>query len=299
MLDLQGPVLIIRPGALGDTILTLPLISSVRKLAPDADVTFLGNRAYKSLLPPGVTFQAFDDPRWLWLFEKGGSPQKPQDARYRTAFVILTRGQEVLENLWRHGAGNIRHVSPAPRPGKHMVEHIHEGLGLPVPPREPSLLHLARAAKQDLIWIHPGSGGARKCLPLDEWIAIAHHLQGLTGWEVAITASEEDAFLKQDPSWVSLTEAHGRQLLDGKLLREVCAELAAARLFVGSDSGISHLAAGLGVHSAVLFSATDPVTWAPWAPVGQVSVVDVRKGEWGCERLLSELGAVLDAAAEG
>ncbi|MEW6533950.1 MAG: glycosyltransferase family 9 protein [Thermodesulfobacteriota bacterium] len=299
MPDLQGPILIIRPGALGDTILTLPLISSVRKLAPDADITFLGNRAYKSLLPGGVSFQAFDDQKWLWLFEEGGLPENARNADYRTAFVVLTRAQEVLGNLRRHGAGNIRHVSPAPRPGKHLVEHIHEGLGLPVPPREPALLHLARSEKRDLIWIHPGSGGARKCLPLDEWIAIADHLQGLTGWEVAITASEEDAFLKQDPRWASLTEAHGRQLLDGKSLREVCAELVAARLFVGSDSGISHLAAGLGVCSAVLFAATDPETWAPWAPVGQVSVVDVRSGEWGRERLLSELGAVLGAAAEG
>jgi len=262
-------------------------------------MAFLGNRVYKSLLPPGGTFQAFDDLRWLWLFEEGGSPENPHDARYHTAFVVLTRAQEVLQNLRRHGAETIRHISPAPQPGKHVVEHIHEGLDLPVPPREPALVHLARAAKRDLIWIHPGSGGKRKCLPLGEWQAIADHLQALTGWEVAITVGEEDAFLKQAPRWTALTQGSKRKLLDGKSLLEVCAELAAARLFVGSDSGISHLAAGLGVRSAVLFSATDPVAWAPWAPVGQISVVDVRKGEWGRERLFSELGDVLDAAAEG
>jgi ADP-heptose:LPS heptosyltransferase len=299
MHDLQGPFFIIRPGALGDTILTLPLISSVRKLYPNTDITFLGNRAYKSLLPPEVTFQAFDDPRWLWLFEKGGLPEKPRNVLYRTAFVILSRAEEVLENLRAAGAETIRHVSPAPRPGKHLVEHLHVGLDLPVPPREPALLHLARSEKRDLIWIHPGSGGARKSPPLDEWIAIADHLQGLAGWDVAITAGEEDAFLKRDPRWPDLTQASRRKLLDGRTLLEICVELAGARFFVGSDSGISHLAAGLGVRSAVLFAATDPGTWAPWAPAEQVSVVDVRSGEWGRERLLWELEGVLRSAEEG
>jgi len=293
MRNLQGPFLIIRPGALGDTILTLPLVSSVVSVDPDADITFLGNRAHKSLLPPGLSFRAFDDPGWLWLFRKGGAPENLRERQFRTAFVILTRADEIMENLSAHGVKTIRHVAPAPRLGKHLVAHLHEGLGLPVPPREPALLHLARPERRDLMWIHPGSGGAAKCIPLEDWTAIVDHAQELTGWEVAITAGEEDGFLKQDPLWTELTCRDGRRLVEGRLLSELCAELGGARFFIGSDSGISHLASGLGVRSAVLFVATDPGTWAPWAPEDQVSVVEVGRGRWGRETLLSALERVV------
>jgi ADP-heptose:LPS heptosyltransferase len=47
-------------------------------------------------------------------------------------------------------------------------------------------------------------------------------------------------------------------------------------LYLGNESGICHLAAGLGVPSIVLFVSTDPAQWAPWAPEEQVVPIDLR-----------------------
>ncbi|MGH2669848.1 MAG: glycosyltransferase family 9 protein, partial [bacterium] len=46
-------------------------------------------------------------------------------------------------------------------------------------------------------------------------------------------------------------------------LRRLAALLEAARVFVGNDSGPSHLAAALGCPTLVLFGPTDPAVWAP------------------------------------
>jgi ADP-heptose:LPS heptosyltransferase len=55
--------------------------------------------------------------------------------------------------------------------------------------------------------------------------------------------------------------------LDGALriadLYELAAWLGRARIFVGNDSGISHLAAAVGTPVVVFFRATDPRVWAP------------------------------------
>ena len=50
----------------------------------------------------------------------------------------------------------------------------------------------------------------------------------------------------------------------------------ARELFLGNDSGISHLAANLGVPSVVFFTITDPAQWAPWVPPDQIRIVDLR-----------------------
>ena len=46
-------------------------------------------------------------------------------------------------------------------------------------------------------------------------------------------------------------------------LYELACWLASARLFIGNDSGISHLAAAAGTPSVVIFGPTDPRVWAP------------------------------------
>jgi ADP-heptose:LPS heptosyltransferase len=57
---------------------------------------------------------------------------------------------------------------------------------------------------------------------------------------------------------------------------EICEKLGSARLFIGNDSGVSHLAAGLGIPSAVMFMATDPAQWMPWARPENLHVMDLR-----------------------
>jgi ADP-heptose:LPS heptosyltransferase len=276
--DVQESVIVVRPGSLGDTILTLPLLGSIRARHPNAAVTFLGSRAYKDLCPSWIDFQAIENPRWLWLFGAAREEGPESRTKIETAYVILAHPDDVIGQLRKAGAGQVFHVSSRPPQGKHIVEHLHEGLGLPVPPREPALRHLAAGERRDLIWVHPGSGGQRKCAPLEKLVPLIEKLKRHTGWPAAVTVGEEDAFLMDQALWPRLVEAAGTLVLERRPLREVWSTLGTSRLYVGNDSGISHLAAGLGVASIVLFSASDPAQWSPWVTPEQLTVVDLRGG---------------------
>jgi ADP-heptose:LPS heptosyltransferase len=268
-------VLLMRSGALGDTILTLPVLESIRAMRPGAAITFLAPRAYKWLAPPGVEFHAVDDLERLWLFgpetRPGGHALPPFDC----AYLIMTRPEFVMERLRESGIAEVHHASWAPTPGKHMVELVHERLGLPTPPRRAALNNLQREAKQDLIWFHPGSGGARKAPRLRLSWRVVEHLRRLTGWPLAVTIGEADAFLEREPEWQEMVTAPETWLLKDQPLDEICVKLAGARLYVGNDSGVSHLAAGLGIRAMVFFTATDPAQWGPWAPSDQLRLVDL------------------------
>jgi heptosyltransferase III len=268
-------VLIVRPGALGDTILSLPLPESIRVQNPAAKIVFLGTRAYRDLIPTWAEFQPMDDPQWLWLFAPEGAVLPEHGPSFDRAYVVLNQPDDVIRNLARAGVRSIIHTPSRPQTGEHVVERMHRGLGLTVPEKAPALSHPA-SRKENLIWIHPGSGGPGKCVPLDFLIRFVESLGDVTAWSRAVTAGEEDAFLREHTEWEALISAPRTRLLEQRPLPELCATLGSASLFIGNDSGISHLAAALGVPSVVFFVSTDPAQWSPWVPPHQVRVMDVR-----------------------
>lgn len=287
-------ILLVRPGALGDTILSLPLLASIRSEFPEALITFLGNCSYRDLLPSGTEFQSIDASRWLWLF--GSGAHQGGTRAFSRAYVILNHGEDVTRNLLNMGTGCALTTSSIPAAGKHVVEHLHEALALPVPPKLPALLELAPREKSDVIWIHPGSGGPKKCVPLEIITHLADILRRETRLDLAVTAGEADGFLKAHPLWENLIRGPRTYLLENSPLLELARELGSARLFVGNDSGISHLAAGLGVPSAVFFIASDPIQWAPWVPPEKLKIIDYRVGGAMQLGLAQEARCILDLA---
>lgn len=102
--------------------------------------------------------------------------------------------------------------------------------------------HLPFSAKREgFVAIHPFSGGAKKNWPLERFRALALP-------EVRFTAGPEER----------LADAIRFERLD-----ELAAWLASASLYIGNDSGITHLAAAVGTPTVALFGATDPKIWAP------------------------------------
>ena len=52
----------------------------------------------------------------------------------------------------------------------------------------------------------------------------------------------------------------------GLALEELAGVLASASLYLGNDSGVTHLAAAVGAPTIAVFGPTDPVIWAPVGP---------------------------------
>jgi ADP-heptose:LPS heptosyltransferase len=164
--------------------------------------------------------------------------------------------------------------------GEHAVAYYARCVG--VAPCTPSAEHL----KQDDAWlqrlaqsqrmrlarglmvVHAGSGSRTK-----NWCG---HLDLIGRWQrrydhsVALLCGPAEADT-ESPSSADVL------VLRGLSLPQVVALLQRATLYVGNDSGISHLAGVLGVPGVVLFGPSDPSVWAPWG-----RSLEVVRGADGC-----------------
>src|SRR5262249_38713939 len=109
--------------------------------------------------------------------------------------------------------------------------------------------------------IHPGSGGRDKCWPAERFAELAHALKGSQEARILLIEGPADAErLRQ-------FEAHGRgnppRRLSQRPLTWFAAILSCCDRFSGSDSGITPLAAAVGVPVLALFGPTDPAVWGP------------------------------------
>jgi hypothetical protein len=105
--------------------------------------------------------------------------------------------------------------------------------------------------RRDSIVIHPFSGSSRKNWPLEKYRECATHLPLPVEWCAAPGEPLDQAVRIAD-------------------LWQLARWLAGARLYIGNDSGITHLAAAVGTPVIAIFVSTDPQVWAPRGPHVQV-----------------------------
>jgi len=126
--------------------------------------------------------------------------------------------------------------------------------------------------RRDFVAIHPFSGGARKNWPLDRYRSLQLSLP------VEFTAGPEEKL----PDAVRFND-----------LGQLAAWLASARVYIGNDSGISHLAAAVGTPTLALFGPTRPEVWAPRGrsvrilQAQDLEAIDVKAVEQAVRDLLS------------
>jgi ADP-heptose:LPS heptosyltransferase len=184
------------------------------------------------------------------------------------ALVAFTRSAPVLEALGRR-ARRLLARDPAPPPGGPHASVWLAGalapLGIEAQSEPAPLLftEAERRAAQDLtsgmpdgfLAVHPGSGSPAKNWPFERFVEAARRLSPGRPWLLALGPAEDD-----------VPTLAGARLARRLPLRALGAALARAGLFLGNDSGISHLAAACGTRTLALFGPTDP---AQWAPVGR------------------------------
>ena len=109
--------------------------------------------------------------------------------------------------------------------------------------------------------IHPAAAFATKQWAADNFARVAEDLsaRGLT--VVAITAPSE-ASIADD---LRANSAAPIITLTNLSLPQVAALTARARVFVGNDSGVAHIAAAVKVPSVVIFGSSNVEHWRPWA----------------------------------
>ncbi len=282
-------ILVLRGGALGDFIVTLPALASLRQRWPAAHVTLIGNaRAAELARGRGLLDAVFsqNDSRWGALFA-----EQPMTGALREWLAAF----DLVLNYWPDPDGAIAAKFPL-REGQiflwapaqptrapaaaHYCEPLRS-LGL----ETDNYLRLLRRVGDNAAYpigersgpiaIHPGSGSPRKNWPIDRWRELIPLLPP------PITLIFGEAELERDDAASLLGWARTQSSLRVMVtppLEELITLLSQSQLYLGHDSGVSHLAAACGVRCVLLFGSSDAKVWAPPAPNVQVlqSSADLR-----------------------
>ena len=239
-------MLVLRPGALGDTLLALPALRALRRRFGRVILAAHGGAA-RLLADLGEVDEgwAFDDPRLGWVF--GGPPP----AEPVVAWMDATHAPGVRDALL---------VAPSrPSDQWHCAEHLVQTLApLGIPPVvDAAPLRVEPWPSSDIL-VHPGSGSAAKNWPAEQFAELIQHLG-----QVRLIVGEADAAAADA---VERRVGHALPRLIEPPLVELAQRLAGCRAYVGNDSGVSHLAGLVGARSFVLFGPTSPTIWRPLGP---------------------------------
>jgi len=271
--------LILRPGAIGDTLLVFPVLRALRAQYIHPHITFVSNASVLPLaLAFGVAEEALDYEhiQWSELFSTHGihSPALQDLLQRIDSAICWLHDPEGLVEHNLHVAG-VRHVIVAPgrpRESLHIVDYLAQTIGLPSPVeiQKPFTLPGAGATYPvKTVAIHPGSGGANKCWPAQHFAAIIEWLWNLAGqvYSVLLLSGPADQERISDIlSRLALREPTMLEIVVNAPLLAVASQLQQCRCYLGNDSGITHLAAMLGIPTIALFGPSDPTTWRPVGP---------------------------------
>jgi len=282
-------ILLIRGGALGDFIVTLPTVRLLREKWPDAHIELLGHPRLAEMAIDRFYFNAARSVNHgpLSAFFMPRAVLDPAWMDYIGSFDLVLSyfydpDQLFGANLQRCEPGQI--IAHSPRvpegfgqPAAHHFAGILKPLGLELGKEADSTLFslpgdddAAQAflsgwkPETKFVAIHPGSGGESKNWPVESWARLGPQLTALSP-DIALLLIEGEAdaeraqFLME--AWKNLPLLRARWLP----LPILTALLKRTSLYLGHDSGITHLAAAARRDLPViaLFGPTDPTVWAP------------------------------------
>jgi heptosyltransferase-2 len=282
MSENRRSILVIRGGAIGDFLLTLPALRLLREGFPDCRIEIVGYRHICSVAEGRFYADAVRSIEYAPMagFFNPRSELDPELSRYFSSFgqVIsyLFDPDGFFEgNLRRCGVKNLICGDPRISDSQHAVHQLArplESLALfledsaaEIFPSEEDAAEAERllaACRPPFVAVHPGSGSAKKNWPLPAWKEL---LAALCDAKATVLVVSGESDLERVGE---LKAAFGHRLvfLDHLPLHVLGAVLQRCELFIGHDSGISHLAAAAGAECLLLFGPTDPAVWAPANP---------------------------------
>jgi heptosyltransferase-3 len=335
-------ILVVTLRRLGDVLFATPLIASLRGAFPQAVIDVLvfedtagilaGNPDIDRVVTMPSRPSAFQGLALaLRLAKRYHLAVSTQSGDRPTGFALIA-GRRHVGPIDGGSRGALRRLvlsrSVAPQPGLHRLEEmlrLADALGIarvghlvcpgaapPADPGRPAADIRPVAGTQPYAVVHAAPMFVYKRWHPDGWYALAAGLRerGLKIIATGGPAAAERGYL--DDVWRNLPDV---VRLDGQLSwPELAALLKQARLFVGPDTSVTHLAAATGCPTVALYGPTDPRRWGPvpaegldpmWAASG---TIQRRNNVWlvqnplpclpcqneGCERHVLSFSKCLD-----
>jgi ADP-heptose:LPS heptosyltransferase len=277
---LRRNVLIFHSAALGDFIVTWPLVLALARIYPQSRIYYVTHGQKGALVERVLRIESSDsEAGWHQLFSEAPAFAEPAAKLLSNAHTILSFVAASTER-W---AENVRKLAPDANllcvntaVPANFTGHVTDWLieqwrGWPAGHAAARQIMQSIAARglsvggndRRVVLLHPGAGSEKKCWPAEQFLELA---QGLiaAGRSVRVLLGEVE--LERWPasrikSFEAVCEVHR----PGSYV-DLLAQLSQATDFVGNDSGPGHLSGILGIPTISIFGQADPTRWKPLGP---------------------------------
>jgi heptosyltransferase-3 len=280
-------IVIMHPGGFGDLLLAVPAIRRLRSRFARHQILLCGHDQVSEfihacrLVDYWTSVQAS---ACAGLFD-GSEPSEPLLNEWLSRCdlaVVWTKDEfgRLAAALKNSGAGTVVVQSPfsSTLTALHQSDRFLETLQEPAaedqaikPLYVPALIkdrastaideyHLPLA--RPLVLIHPGSGSKHKCVDPAVLASVIQLLQTQGAVPLILEGPADQEAVGKLLSQLS----NKPPVLRGLSLSHLAGVLSRIELFLGQDSGVTHLSALLGVPTVALFGPTSPARWAPRGP---------------------------------
>ncbi|MBI5814036.1 MAG: glycosyltransferase family 9 protein [Nitrospinae bacterium] len=295
--------LIIRTGGLGDTILTLGAAQWLKESG--RHVTVMAHGGYREIADLfGFAFIAEEESGFESIYSETSAKLRVILGGFDTIIAIKAdMTADMTAGLAKASSGRAFRIAPLPpmdyeKPySLYLAESIAKTLGIAPPSEPPFPKPLAGWKKCDQLTatIHSGSGSPKKNWPFNNFMSLARTLAGERAARVNIIFGPaelermEDAVKKagtlEDVNIVT-NPGYGR----------LAAILLKSSVYIGCDSGVTHLAAALGVPTVALFGPSNAKVWRPAGT--RVKIMAAEDGDMESIRVEQVIEAV-NTASQG
>jgi ADP-heptose:LPS heptosyltransferase len=290
---LRRNVLILHTGALGDFVLSWPLVLALGRIHPQSRIIVVTHASKGALAEAALRVESADiEQGWHVLFADGAQLAERPAKLLEGAHAVYTfvGRDDVLRKVAPHA--QVTSLQPTPRTGyaSHSSQHLLDQLAA-VPAVRSAVeqifksvntrgISTGRSHDGDVV-VHPGSGSRDKCWPVERFVKLIERFRrGRKDVRVIVGEVETERF---SPDETRSLEAVATTLRRPASYLELFNELRTASLFIGNDSGPGHLAGIMGLPSVILFGpGSDPAVWRPNGPR-----VRTLRGEPGIDKIAS------------
>lgn len=277
MTPTRGKILVIRGGAIGDFILTLPVLSALRRQFPRTHIEVLGYPHIAQLALSGglaKRVQSIESRALAGFFARKGTLEGDW-MDYFSEFDIIISYLYDPDEIFKTNVARCSHGQylegphrPDDLAGVHATEVFLKPLERlaifdadAVPELDVDKAFETTIGTGRWLAVHPGSGSEKKNWPEARWLELLKHLVESTTFNLLVIGGEaERERVERIEAALPVTRL---RVMQSAPLPEVAQWLASCVAFVGHDSGISHLAAAVGLKSLILWGETPEAVWRP------------------------------------
>jgi len=271
-------ILLIRPGGIGDAVHLIPAIDAVKAAYPDAAIDILAEKRNSAIfrLSPHVR-RIFHYDRPAELFHALRTPydvvvDTEQWHRLSAVVARLTRAPRLIGFATNERARLFTHPIAYAQDDYEIDSFFRLLAPLGIEPREvsgpflavpPAAVERAEVLLEKLVGkayvtIFPGASIPERRWGAERFGRIAGLLAAL-GVAVVVVGGREDAGLGE----TIIGGGGGLNLAGRTSLSETAAVIRKSALLLGGDSGVLHIAVGLGIPTVSLFGPGRAKKWAP------------------------------------